>query len=228
MLDRKEIFSSKPNQIAIAAIEISKIIFGDLNLVKTILIGDSKLPFRIGANLDEKTKLHCEKNNKSIFEYLDLKSKKLKNLDSLANFLSDYEVIFIGFESNLKLISCEVVNKILEKRRQKPIFFVDCGIPGNVEQDISKLNNCFLFDLNDLEQYFSREKNNLEITRKENFDQDSFDEEINNYLSSFTKKMNLNSSQVSMFEKYLRLYFNDNLINEEKKTILKFLNFFKK
>jgi glutamyl-tRNA reductase len=149
-------------------------------------------------------------------------------LDSLANFLGGYEVIFIGFESDLKLISCEVVNKILEKRRQKPIFFVDCGIPGNVEQDISKLNNCFLFDLNDLEQYFSREKNNLEITRKENFDQDSFDEEINNYLSSFTKKMNLNSSQVSMFEKYLRLYFNDNLINEEKKTILKFLNFFKK
>ena len=71
-------------------------------------------------------------------------------------------------------------------------------------------------------------KNNLEITGKESFDEDSFDEEINNYLSSFTKKMNLNSSQVSMFEKYLRLYFNENLTNEEKKVILKFLDFFKK
>ncbi len=228
MLDRKEIFSSKPNQIAIAAIEISKIIFGDLNLVKIIIIGDSKLPFSIGANLDEKSKLKCEKNNKSIFEYLDFKSKKPKNLDFLANFLSNYEVILIGFESDLKLISYDVVSKILEKRKQKPIFFVDCGIPGNVEQDITKINNCFLFDLNDLEQYFSREKNNLEITGKESFDEDSFDEEINNYLSSFTKKMNLNSSQVSMFEKYLRLYFNENLTNEEKKVILKFLDFFKK
>tara|TARA_Y100000589_G_C27059381_1_gene590668 strand:- start:13 stop:699 length:687 start_codon:yes stop_codon:yes gene_type:complete len=228
VLDRKEIFSSKPNQIAIAAIEISKIIFGDLNLVKIIIIGDSKLPFSIGANLDEKSKLKCEKNNKSIFEYLDFKSKKPKNLDSLANFLSNYEVILIGFESDLKLISYDVVSKILEKRKQKPIFFVDCGIPGNVEQDITKINNCFLFDLNDLEQYFSREKNNLEITGKESFDEDSFDEEINNYLSSFTKKMNLNSSQVSMFEKYLRLYFNENLTNEEKKVILKFLDFFKK
>ena len=228
MLDRKEIFSSKPNQIAIAAIEISKIIFGDLNQIKIIIIGDSKLLFSIGANLDEKTKLHCEKNKKSIFEYIDLKSKKIKNLDSLSNFLSGYEVILIGFESDFKLISCDVVSKILEKRRLKPIFFVDCGIPGNVEQDITKINNCFLFDLNDLEQYFSREKNNLEITKKENFDEDSFEEEINNYLSSFTKKINLNSSQVSMFEKYLRLYFNDNLLNEEKKVILKFLNFFKK
>ena len=228
MLDRKEIFSSKPNQIAIAAIEISKIIFGDLNQIKIIIIGDSKLLFSIGANLDEKTKLHCEKNKKSIFEYIDLKSKKIKNLDSLSNFLSGYEVILIGFESDFKLISCDVVSKILEKRRLKPIFFVDCGIPGNVEQDITKINNCFLFDLNDLEQYFSREKNNLEITKKENFDEDSFEEEINNYISSFTKKINLNSSQVSMFEKYLRLYFNDNLLNEEKKVILKFLNFFKK
>ena len=161
MLDRKEIFSSKPNQIAIAAIEISKIIFGDLNQIKIIIIGDSKLLFSIGANLDEKTKLHCEKNKKSIFEYIDLKSKKIKNLDSLSNFLSGYEVILIGFESDFKLISCDIVSKILEKRRLKPIFFVDCGIPGNVEQDITKINNCFLFDLNDLEQYFSREKNIL-------------------------------------------------------------------
>ncbi len=228
MLDKKEIFSSKPNQIAIAAIEISKIIFGDLNQIKIILIGDSKLPFSIGAYLDEKARLYCEKNNKSIFEYLDLKSKKLKCLESLSDFLSSYEVILIGFESDFKLISCEVVSKILEKRRQKPIFFVDCGIPGNVEQDITKINNCFLFDLNDLEQYFSREKNNLDITKKQNFDQDLLDEEINDYLSSFTKKMNLNSSQVSVFEKYLRLYFSDNLLNEEKKEILKFLNFFKK
>ena len=40
-------------------------------------------------------------------------------------------------------------------RKQKPIFFVDVGLPGNVDTEISKISNCYLFDLNDLEQFFT-------------------------------------------------------------------------
>ena len=38
-------------------------------------------------------------------------------------------------------------------RRQKPIFLIE-GIPGNIDPSVSKLSNLFLFDLNDLEQFF--------------------------------------------------------------------------
>ena len=45
--------------------------------------------------------------------------------------------------------------KYLERRKQKPIFFVDIGLPGNIDPEISKISNCYLFDLNDLEQFFT-------------------------------------------------------------------------
>ena len=60
-----------------------------------------------------------------------------------------------------------------------------------------------------------------------NYDEDFINEKINNYLANFIKKMDLNSTQVSIFEKHLRLFFIKDINQEEKKSILNFLNLFK-
>tara|TARA_Y100000814_G_C12238283_1_gene370701 strand:+ start:155 stop:838 length:684 start_codon:yes stop_codon:yes gene_type:complete len=223
----KEIFSSKPSQIAKAAIDVSKIIFGDLTNKKMIIIGDSNLPFSIGKNLKNNQINVFEKKLKDIFYYIEKKTKFIKNLESFLNHMSKYDIFLIGFKSEYKIFNCQVAKKILEKRKYKPIFLIDCGVPGNIEQDISKINNCFLYDLNDLEQFFSIDKGKLNVNSNAKFDEDFINEKINNYLANFIKKMDLNSTQVSVFEKYLRLFFIKANNQEEKKSILNFLNLFK-
>ena len=66
-----------------------------------------------------------------------------------------FDVILIGFNDGLKVISKDITQVFLKKRKQKPIFFIDVGLPGNIDTEISKISNCYLFDLNDLEQFFT-------------------------------------------------------------------------
>ena len=40
------------------------------------------------------------------------------------------------------------------RRKQKPLFLIEGGVPGNIDPAVSKLSNLFLYDLNDLEQIF--------------------------------------------------------------------------
>ena len=74
------------------------------------------------------------------------------------SFLEDYkksDIFLIGFKKGEKVFSKELIKKLLTMRRQKPIFLIEGALPGNIDPSVSKLSNLFLFDLNDLEQFFS-------------------------------------------------------------------------
>lgn len=48
-------------------------------------------------------------------------------------------------------VTLEQVRDALRKRRQRPIFLVDAGIPGDIEPAVNREENAFLYDLDDLE-----------------------------------------------------------------------------
>ena len=225
MLEKKNIFSSKPNQIAEAALETSKIIFGDLKTVEVLAVGDSELTKNIGNYLKKKFS-NFDECFHSEAEYYNNQRKEIKDIEILSNFLKPYDIILVGFRSNFKLVNNLVVKKIMEKRKHKPIFLIDCGIPGNIESEIFKISNCFLNDLNDLEQFYSKIYD-LSFEETIEINSEFLDEKLNDFLSNFIRKIDLNPDQVSIFEKYLRNYFEKETNEKEKSSILKFLNFFK-
>ena len=129
----------------------------------------------------------------------------------------------IGYKSQSKIIDKTLVKKLLIKRKQKPILFVDCGVPGNIKTDIGQIPNCFLFDLNDLEQlYSSWFQNNI---ANEDRDQELFDIELKISLDSFFRKMKFNLEQKLIFEKKVNLLVKAKG-NEIKFILKKFLKAF--
>ena len=195
---KNNIFSSKPKQIAQAAIQILLRVYGDLNSVNFLVISDMKLPIDIAQNFE----------NIGLNKYLILQDplekifnqKKEKNdiEENLINKLKIFDLIMIGYKTQSKIIDKILVKKILNRRKQKPILFVDCGIPGNIKTDIGQIPNCFLFDLNDLEQLYSSWIQNNIINEDSN--NELFDIELKNSLDSFFRKLNLNLEQKMIFE----------------------------
>ena len=221
MLKNNNIFSSKPNQIAHAASQVVIKVFGNINEIKLIVISDMKLPINIADNF----KNFGIKDYNVLAEPLDKFMIKSQNdtyeSDRLLELLKDYDMVMIGYKSQSKFINKDFVKKILKKRKQKTIFFIDCGIPGNIEIDIGKISNCFLFDLNDLEQLYTSWIQN--VTIQNNINDDLYDIELKGMLDSFFNKLNFTLEQKMNFEKRLLalLKLNQSEIKLNLKNFLK-------
>ena len=195
---KNNLFSSKPKQIAQAAIQILLKVYGDLNSVNFLVISDMKLPIDIAQNFENiglKKYLILQDSLEKIFK----QKKENVNIDeNLINKLKTFDLIMIGYKTQSKIIDKILVKKILNKRKQKPILFVDCGIPGNIKTDIGKIPNCFLFDLNDLEQLYSSWIQNNIVNEDSN--NELFDIELKTSLDSFFRKLKFNLEQKIIFE----------------------------
>ena len=224
MSQLKVFFSSKPKQIAKAIVKISHQIFGKISNVEVAIIGDEEMVEDISENLKKFSFKNFNFLNKPIDDFFD---EELKKIINEVKFLNDYkksDIFLIGFKKGEKVFSKELIKKLLTMRRQKPIFLIEGALPGNIDPSVSKLSNLFLFDLNDLEQFFSF-FNHDKISEKQNILLDEI--EKNENLNSFFKKLNFNLSQKQIFFDNLNTFLLKEGDINFKKKIYNFFESFK-
>ena len=224
MSQPKDFFSSKPKQIAKAIVKISHQIFGKIDNVEVAIIGDEDMVEDISENLKKFSFKNFRFFNEPIDVFFNAKVKKI--IDE-TKFLGDYkksDIFLIGFKKGEKVFYKDLIRKLLTIRRQKPIFLIEGALPGNIDPSVSKLSNLFLFDLNDLEQFFSFFNQDKTIEK-----QSILLEEIekNENLNSFFKKLNLNLSQKQIFFDNLNTFLLKEGDINFKKKIYNFFESFK-
>ena len=212
---KNNIFSSKPKQIAQAAIQILIKVYGDLNSVNFLVISDMKLPIDIAQNFENIGLNKYQVFQESLDKIFEKKKEEVNKDENFINKLKTFDLIMIGYKKHSKIIDKTLVKKILNERKQKPILFIDCGIPGNIKTDIGQIPNCFLFDLNDLEQLYSSWIQNSITNQDDNHE--LFDIELKISLDSFFRKLKFNLEQKMIFEKKV------NLLVKEKGKEIKFI-----
>ena len=200
---KNNIFSSKPKQIAQAAIQILLKVYGDLNSVNFLVLSDMELPIDIAQNFENIGLNKYQVFKESLDKIFDQKKEDINKDENFINKLKLFDLIMIGYKRHSKIIDKTLVKKILNKRKQKPILFVDCGIPGNIKTDVGQVPNCFLFDLNDLEQLYSSWIQN-NITNEDSHNE-LFDIELKISLDSFFRKLKFSLEQKMIFEKKVNL-----------------------
>ena len=223
-MSKKEIFSSKPTQITKAAIQLSLQIFGESEKILVGAIGDKDLVFRIAENFNklENSQSHYFKESQDL--HIKNESKLLVDKKNVIKDLFNFDVVLIGFNSDLTLITKELVKFYLEKRKQKPILFVDVGLPGNVDSELLKINNCYLFDLNDLEQFFTKWYDNENKKIFNNNDVLNFEED--KYLHQFFKEMKFDENQRIKFSNHIEDFFFKNNEKNLRSALIKFFKSF--
>jgi len=196
MSQSKDFFSSKPKQISKAIVKISNQIFGETNDLEVASIGDEEMVEDISENLKKFSFKKFRTFDKPINDFFNEKKKKIIEEEKFLEAYKKADIFLIGFKKGDKVFSKDLIIKLLNLRRQKPIFLIEGALPGNIDPSVSKLSNLFLFDLNDLEQFFSF-FNRSKITEKQGFLLEEI--EKNQNLNSFFKKLNLNLTQKQIF-----------------------------
>ena len=224
MLQSKDFFSSKPKQISKAIVKISNQIFGKTDDVEVASIGDEEMVEDISENLKKYSFKKFRTFDKSINDFFDEKKKKIIGEEKFLENYKKADIFLIGFKRGNKVFSKDLIIKLLNVRRQKPIFLIEGALPGNIDQSVSKLSNLFLFDLNDLEQFFSffdKDK----IIENESFLLEEI--EKNENLNSFFRKLNLNLTQKKIFFDNLNAFLLKEGDVNFKKKIYNFFESFK-
>ncbi|WP_019643747.1 glutamyl-tRNA reductase [Novispirillum itersonii] len=72
--------------------------------------------------------------------------------DQISRLIAEADVVVTSIGSRTPAVTAEAVTAALKQRRQKPILFLDVGVPGDVEPAVNRISNAFLYDLEDLER----------------------------------------------------------------------------
>jgi len=71
-------------------------------------------------------------------------------LDDLEALLPEADVVLTCIAGDGPILGCADMESALRKRRGRPVFVIDIGVPRNVDPAVNDLDDIYLFDLDDL------------------------------------------------------------------------------
>ena len=73
-------------------------------------------------------------------------------LSALPEQLQQFDIVISCTASTLPLIGLGLVERALKARRHKPMFMVDLAVPRDIEEEVGRLDDAFLYTVDDLGQ----------------------------------------------------------------------------
>lgn len=73
-------------------------------------------------------------------------------LDELGEQLANYDIVVSCTASPLPIIGLGMVERAIKTRRHRPMFMVDLAVPRDIEIEVGKLDDVFLYTVDDLAQ----------------------------------------------------------------------------
>ena len=157
--------AAKSVSISSAAVELARSIFDHL---------DDKTAMVIGAGeVGEQTVKHLQGNgigtvlvtNRTFQRAVELARQcngAVVPFEQLQKHLHLADVVIGSAGVNDYLIGPAVVEEVLRERKRRPMFFIDLGVPRNFDPRLNKLENVFLYDIDDLEKVIEENKDERE------------------------------------------------------------------
>nr|WP_298728830.1 glutamyl-tRNA reductase [uncultured Steroidobacter sp.] len=72
-------------------------------------------------------------------------------IDDLAAHLPEADIVITSTASPTPVITYDAVQAAVRARRRKPIFMVDIAVPRDIEAEVSKIEDVYLFTIDDLQ-----------------------------------------------------------------------------
>ncbi len=73
-------------------------------------------------------------------------------IEDLAAELDRADVVISGLGLGRYLITADIMEAVLRRRRRRPVFLLDLAVPGDIEPAVHRLDEAYVYDLGDLER----------------------------------------------------------------------------
>lgn len=153
--------------ISYAAIELAKKIFGSLEGRRVLMIGAGEMAELAVAHLIRQKVGQVTVANRTLSRAVDLASKfggNAASIEELPSLLVDADIILSSTGAPGFVIERDVAKSAMKKRGNKPAFFIDIAVPRDIDPEINRLTNAYVYDIDDLKGVIDE---NLESRGKE-------------------------------------------------------------
>jgi glutamyl-tRNA reductase len=144
--------------ISYMAVELGKKIFGPLKGHTVLLIGAgemAELSARHLVNAGVTRVLIANRTTEAAERIAQELGGTALGFDNLTDSMAEADIVICSTGADDYLITKDMARIALEKRRNRPAFFIDISVPRNVDPAIGNLPNTFVFDIDDLEAVIS-------------------------------------------------------------------------
>ncbi len=153
--------------ISYAAVELSKKIFDTLEAKKVLMIGAGEMAELAVEHLLRQRVGKLYVANRTFERGVSL-AEKFKGLairlEEIPALLEQVDIIISSTGSTQLIIKRVQVKAAMRARRHKPLFFIDIAVPRDVDPEINRLNNAYVYDVDDLQNIIEE---NLADRKKE-------------------------------------------------------------
>ncbi|WP_028453488.1 glutamyl-tRNA reductase [Chitinilyticum aquatile] len=73
-------------------------------------------------------------------------------LSELPARIAEFDIVITSTASSLPIVGKGMMERAIKARRHRPVFMVDLAVPRDVEQEVSKLEDVYLFTVDDLSE----------------------------------------------------------------------------
>jgi glutamyl-tRNA reductase len=147
-----------PVSIAQVAVQVARDLYGALAERRALLIGAGEMgqlvgQHLVGAGLGYLTVTHpVSTRAEHLSRTLDCHRA---DYDSLAQQMAEADIIISALGRREPVLSADMIHAALRRRRWRPVFVIDLGIPGDVDPAVNRIDDAFLYDIQDLERLAS-------------------------------------------------------------------------
>ncbi|HBF42464.1 MAG TPA: glutamyl-tRNA reductase [Desulfobacteraceae bacterium] len=139
--------------ISYAAVELAEKIFHVLDGKKVLLIGAGEMSELAAKHLfahGVSSMVVANRTFDRAVEVARLFDSRPVSFDEIEDQLIEVDIVLTSTASQEPVITHDQVKKCLRKRRNRPLFFIDIAVPRDVQPEVNKLENVYVYDIDDL------------------------------------------------------------------------------
>lgn len=144
--------------VAFAACTLARQIFESLSTVTVLLVGAGETIELVARHLREhqvKKMIIANRTRERAQVLADEVGAEVILLSDIDARLQDADIIISSTASPLPIIGKGMVERALKNRRNQPMLLVDIAVPRDVEPEVGKLSNAYLYSVDDLQSIIS-------------------------------------------------------------------------
>ncbi len=144
-----------PVSVAYAAVSLAQQIFSNLKQDTALLIGAGETIELVARHLAEQGLKRVIVANRTLSRAValaELFDGQAILLSDIPEYLHRADIVISSTASQLPLLGKGTVESALKKRKHKPMFMVDIAVPRDIEPEVSKLQDVYLYTVDDLKE----------------------------------------------------------------------------